>query len=626
MEKERPLNRRKENRYFIEEILIEGIGNIIEVSKNGLRIRKDPGFSLQAPALTFMIASIEIKGEVRWEDDFFLGLLSTNPLSTPAFLNKRLKRVSEIFVPPQLKITPENAILQYQKKEGLITLTNLLLEVESPEPDIRKVADYVEEVSILEEKEGDNEFSNGEVDEKIERRKTCKEELITRALRLQGREEGEDLDVHFAINFLGLYFVREIVEDHVRKKVFQSKISRPLFEDFETFNILKSVVFKNLCRFFGLPDLQSEGSTLLFLETAGLDILSKESNGILETFYRSPSRFYSEISRVYEQVFLGVDPLQITQAYMEKNMSAFAELYHGYLLAYHTCNPHYFTSGDLKISLSQKDFVFSSLVYLTFLTIQFLMDKDRESGFMLSRRLKGRGMDERKQDLFLEQVIGDTRSILRNLRVKGGISLPRIPEDSLPVEKLLGKDIRFEYLLQSFRAFSRSHQSRMALRYEDNGYTHFILGKLLNSDSLDLNRKSLCIIPCRNVSQEQWYLKDFDRFELLVFKEIPKLPSGHLGALLRLWDHFQGQIIVTFDVSEFLDQSNAQLLGMLREHIVDFPSYFHNEVIHEKMIDHTLRYLQPFLGEKQVDRGKYQTEPFTMNHIKADILLTKEIA
>jgi hypothetical protein len=626
MEKESPLNRRKENRYFIEEILIEGIGNIIEVSKNGLKIRKDPDFSLQAPALTFMIASIAIKGEVRWEDEFFLGLQATHPLSTPAFLNKRLKRVTEVFAPPQIKITPENAIRQYQKQEGLITLINLLLEVESPEPDIRKVADYVEEVSALEEKEKDSGAGYGEGGDEIERGKTCKEELIIRALRLQGREEGQDLDVPFAINFLGLYFVREIVEDHVRKKVFQSKTSRPLFEDFETFNILKSVVFKNLCRFFGLPDLQSEGSTLLFLETAGLDILSKESNGILENFYRTPSRFYSEISRVYEQVFLGVDPLQITQAYMEKNMTAFEGLYHGYLLAYHTHNPLYFTSGELKISLSKKNFIFSSLVYLTFLTIQFLMDKDRESGHILSRRLKGRGMDERKQDLFLEQVIEDTRSILRNLRLTGGIFLPQIPEEPLSVEKLLRKDIRFDYLLKSFRTFSRNSQGRMALRYEDVGYTHYILGKLLHSNSLDLNLKSLCIIPCRNISQEQWYQKDFDQFELLVFKEISKLPSGHLGTFLRLWSLFQGQIIVTFEGSEFLELTNAQLMGVLREHIVDFPSYFHNEVIHEKMIDHTLGYLQPFLGEKQVDREKYQNEPFTMNHIKADILLTKEIA
>jgi hypothetical protein len=622
MEKDKPLNQRKDNRYFIEEILIEGIGTIIEVSKNGLRIRKAPDFSLKAPELTFMIASLEIKAVVRWEDRDFIGLESTNPLSNPAFLSKRVKRVAEALVPPQLKIYPEKAILQYKKDEGLITMINLLLEVESPEPDIRKMADYIEEVSALEENERETHVNNGEA---AGAGKTCKEELISRALRLQAKDESEDVDVHFAITFLGLSYVREIVEDHVRKRVFQSNNALPLFEDFETFNILKSVIFKNLCWYSGLPDLQSEGSTLLFFETAGLDILVKESNGILESFYKSPSRLYSEISRVYEQVFFGVDPLQITQVYFGKNMKTFEELYDGYLLAYHALYPQYFPAEDLKISIRKKGLVFSCLVYLTFLAVQFLMDKDRECGFVLSRRLKGRGMDEKKQDRFFEQVIGDTRSILRNLRIKGSLSQPWLSENPVGMESYLGKDVRFEYLLRSFRVFNSKIVTRMALRYEDAGYAHFILGKMINSESLDLNVKTLGVVPCRNISEEQWYLKDFDYFDLLIFKEIQKLPACHLGAFLRLWNSFEGQIIVTFSSSDFLEHSNPQLFGVLKESIVDFPSYFYNPFVHEKMLDHTLRYLQPFLGDKQIDTEKYRSEVFTMNHVKADILLTKEI-
>ncbi len=43
------------------------------------------------------------------------------------------------------------------------------------------------------------------------------------------------------------------------------------------------------------------------------------------------------------------------------------------------------------------------------------------------------------------------------------------------------------------------------------------------------------------------------------------------------------------------------------------------------MIDHTLQYLQPYLGDQTIDRNRYLPGVFTMNHIKADILLTKEI-
>ena len=96
------------------------------------------------------------------------------------------------------------------------------------------------------------------------------------------------MEVDFAITILGLSNVGDIIQDHINKRVFQSETSRPLFENYETFNVLKSVVFKNLCRFFGLQDIQQEGSTLLSLETTGVDVLIKESSGILDTYYNIP--------------------------------------------------------------------------------------------------------------------------------------------------------------------------------------------------------------------------------------------------------------------------------------------------------------------------------------------------
>ena len=41
METERPLNRRKDDRYLIDEIPLEGIGTIIEISKNGLKDKEN---------------------------------------------------------------------------------------------------------------------------------------------------------------------------------------------------------------------------------------------------------------------------------------------------------------------------------------------------------------------------------------------------------------------------------------------------------------------------------------------------------------------------------------------------------------------------------------------------------
>ena len=433
------------------------------------------------------------------------------------------------------------------------------------------------------------------------------------------------MEVGFAITILGLSNVGDIIQDYINKRVFQSETSRPLFENYGTFNVLKSVVFKNLCRFFGLQDIQQEGSTLLSLETTGFDLLIKESSGILDTYYKSPSRLYSEFSRMYERAFFAVDPLQINQYCVEKVLGTLGELFNGYILAHHTLNPHYFSSKDLRISLSKNGLIFSYLACLTFLAIQFLMDKDRESGFALSKRLKARGMDERKIDQFLEQSVTDTKTILRNLKLEGTLSKPSVPDGLIPIESYLGRDIRFEYLIQIFRNFGRGQFKRMALRYEDVAYAHFILGKMINSESFDLNSKTLCVVPCRNISSDQWYIKDFAYFDLIVFKQIHKLPASHLGAFLKLWSSFEGQIIVTFSHLEVLDYKDSPIYSVFNNAIVDFPSYFHNDAVYGKMVDHTLQYLQPYLGDQPVDRNRYLTGVFTMNHIKADILLTKEI-
>ena len=627
METEKPLNRRKDDRCFINEIPLENIGAIVEVSKNGLKIKKNPGFIVENPTIKFMVATLEIKAEVRWEDKTFLGLQSTSALSNPAFLSKRVKTATEVIAPPQMKINPDKAIGQYKKDEGLISVINLLMEVDSPEPDIRKIAVYIEEINKLQEEEKKAAMKKGEEEaEKTNGLKTLKEELIAGAISLQARDETEEMEIDFAISILGIDNVREIVRDHARKRFFQSETVLPLFKNYETFNVLKSVVFKSLCRFFGLLDIQPEGSTLLSFETAGVDILIKESSGILDTYYKSPSRLYAEVSRMYEKAFFGVDPLQINQHYFEKVLRAFRELFNGYVLAQYSLNPHYFPSEDLKISLSKNGLIFSNLAYLTFLTVQFLMDKDRQSGFVLSKRLEGRGMDDRKIDRFLDQSVEDTKTILRDLKVKGGLSHPLLLGDLISIESFLGKDVRFEYLLSSFRKFSRGQIKRMALRYEDSAYAHFILGKLMNSDSLDLSVKTLCVVPCRNVSDDQWYVKDFDYFDLLVFKEINKLPATHLSAFLRLWNSFEGQMIATFSYLDFLDSSNSPMHAVFKNYIVDFPSYFFNDAVYEKMIDHTLQYLRPYLGNQSIDRSRYKTEVYTMNHIKADILLTKEIS
>jgi hypothetical protein len=210
------------------------------------------------------------------------------------------------------------------------------------------------------------------------------------------------------------------------------------------------------------------------------------------------------------------------------------------------------------------------------------------------------------------------------------------------IERFLGKERHFEYLRRSFGHFGHQGLKRMALRYEDEVYTHYVLGQMVNAESLQLSSKSICVIPCKNISADPWYSKDFNYFDLLIFKEFPKLSPAHLDVFLKLWEDFEGQIIATFSYLNFLDFTKAPIYKLIKNQIVDFPSGLINEEVYNKMIAQTIDYLSPYIPEKKtdgkqfladlpeaqqkVDRNRFLSQIFTMNHIKTDILMTEEIS
>ena len=156
----------------------------------------------------------------------------------------------------------------------------------------------------------------------------------------------------------------------------------------------------------------------------------------------------------------------------------------------------------------------------------------------------------------------------------------------------------------------------MAVRYEDEAYAHFILNKFIVIDTYGLNSNVCCVIPCKNISDNELYLGDFSFFDLIILKDIDKLSSSHRNDLLKLWNSFEGKIIATFSNYSFLDFDNEDLYRLLKDHIVDFPSYFSNEKIYEKMIDHAAGHLKPYMGEKEIDRKNYLGDFYSMNYIK----------
>jgi hypothetical protein len=643
METKSSLNLREHDRYFINEIPVEGIGSIVEISRKGLKIRKAPDFTVEGQILNFKISTLELQTNVRWEDGNFIGLQVAGGFNDPKFIMnivKLIKRPKETIIPPQMSV-PDEAIQQYKKDEVLTMMVDLLMEVDCPEPNITKIGICIDEISALQKKneaaaekeKGDEkteEKTEENTDEKTEevakKQLFLKDELIARATALKTESRDSVVNVNFAINLLGYDRVRKILRDYMHKKIFKSEDSASVFQDFETYNILKSAIFRNLCHIFGLSDIQPEGNALLFCEMIGVDILAKESCGMLDNFYTCTSRLYSEVSLLYEKALFGVDPLEINKYYFEKSMGAFKELYDGYVLAHDTLNPHYSPPEKIKLSLTQKGLVFSYIAYLTFLALEFLMDRDTESGFVLIKRLKGNAMDDRKINELLNESVSKANSVLREFGIKGSIAIPRLPIDTFKIDSYLGKDIRFSYLLKAFRKFKDMNLKRMALRYEDPYYAHFVLGKIINAEGPGLNSKRLIVVPCRNVTEDNWHVKDFTFFDLLVFKDITKLKSFAMSSFLKLWSSFEGQIIVTFSNLDILDYTNPGLYSVFNNCLVDFPSYFTNDTVYRQMIGHTINYMKPYIGEQKVDGESYLNGVYTMDHIKRDILLNKEIS
>jgi len=631
MANEKPVNRRKHDRYFIEDIPIDGIGQIVEVSRKGLKIRKIPEFTATGQTLNFKLSTLEIKTEVRWEDKDFTGLLFAGAFNDPKFIVKRIKRPTESAIPPQMKV-PDEAIQQYKKDEILNKIVNLLMEIDTPDPNMRKIGIYVDEISDLEEKKKQAEEA-GRTEEEAAKEtgkneQSLKDELIARAVSSNAGNESGIKDINFAINRLGSDNVRVILRNYVHKRIFQSENAFSIFEGCEVCDILKSAVFKKLCSLFGFSDIQPEGNALLSCETVGVEILIRESSSILDNYYKSPSRLYSEISRMYEKSLFGIDPIQINKHYFKNVLGAFEDLDSGYVIAHSTLNLHYSPPDDIKISLTKNGLIFSYIAYLTFLAVKFIIDRDKESGTILSKRLRGRGMDDKKIIDFLDKAVNETKTILKDFGIKGSVTRPQLPADPVTLESYLATNKRFEYLLQAFRDFKSMNSGRMALRYDDDSYAHFILGRIINSENFDLNSKSFIVVPCNNLSDDYWYIRDFANFDLLVFKDIHKLTEFHMNTFIKLWNSFEGQIIATFSNLGFLDFTRPQLYSILNAHIADFPSYFvgNDNFVYRKMVEYAVNGLKPYIAGQIVEIDRYfKNVIYSMKCVKTDILLNKDI-
>jgi hypothetical protein len=614
---------RKYNRYPVNKIVIEDVGEVIEMSIGGMKIRKSFSDEFEAPELNVTIFDRPLKAEIVWQDKEYMGLKFEHSPDFDQLIKDNVKRVKEIDIAPDRIIT-DDEIAGITKRDLHGAFMNLIVELESPGTNLsrfRVYIDYISEILQSMDENDDEERDTGEVTEGGTGNPSDLKQLLIREANKSYDADSEIDDIDFAIARLGLDSVKEISSKFLREEI--SKLEFPLsgFNNYESYSILNTVFFKRLTPFFAFEDRQGEGNLLLSLETKGIDVMMSISGKDLSGYYTSPSRIYSEVSRIYEMKYFGRDLLSVNKSYFENNMGMFKDLYGGYILAHLILNPWYNLDKKIKISLTKKKLIFSFIAYMTLIATKFIIDRDKNSGVILINILKKTGMEQSKIMDFVIDCVTEVNDILKKLDLKGRIGNISLPSSTFKMDSYLGKGSHFKYFMKTMSDFSAIKSiKRMALRYEDSSYAHFILGKFMTADDYGLNSKLYCVLPCNNISDEPFYIEDFYYFDLLVLKDIDRLPGSHIKDFINLWDNFEGKIIVTFSTYSFLDFNNKSLHNLLRKHIVDFPSYFSGKGVYEKMIDHTIKHITPFIGDHEVENNKYINDVVSMDYIKVNEL------
>ena len=451
----RSLNKRTNNRYSINAVSIGDIGSIVEISKGGMRIVKLNSKEITGPELIVPFFNKELKADIVWQDKKNIGIKYADEIDVSQLIKALVKKIKgPDFVPK--KIISDNDIAGITEADFLISCINLMEELENMSTDMTKLRTYVEGISdVCQESFPPEEKKSEEAGEIKEMQQAEPEDLkglLIHEASSAGSSVGIEItDIDFAIARLGLEAVRRISINFLRNKISKLDIS-PLtnFNNYESFVIFKIVIFKQLTHFFGFTDREGNGSLLLSFETKGIEILmsvSPEDSADLMGYYTSPSRVYSEISRIYEKINFGRDLLLINKSHVENILERFEDFYDGYILAYQILNPCYILDSNVKLFITGRKLIYSFMVYLTFLATKAIMDKDKESAAVLMHMLKRAGMDERKITDFLNDGISEANRIMKNLGLKGNIKSSPLPQSSFKIEGYLRKDIYSQYLI-----------------------------------------------------------------------------------------------------------------------------------------------------------------------------------
>lgn len=625
-------------RYLIEEIPAGAIGNIIEMSKDGVRVIKRGKFIVREEEtdMTFRIGQVMVKTSIAWQNEDSIGLKFEEPFNSTDYIKQHLlKPVSEV-PNPSCPVT-YTGISNYRSFDFMTPVTNLLAELESIETKMNRLKSHITEISEVHKK-----WVEAKEAELKERQRNAKagtpsekqapfdssvfpdlsQELFQHSAGSKGCADAKDVDCIVAR--LGMDSLKKVSSGFVRKNRARVEVSLPGFKNYHLFSALKTVFFKRVAQFFGYRNDNNEGSSLLSLEACGLKILMKNSKIGLDAVYTSPSCFYTETARVYEKVNFGYDIVHLNKLYFGKTLNIFTGIIDGYMMGNLIMNPHMPFDRSLKFRLTKTNLAYSFVVYLSYLFVNFVMDADTEAGAVLLSKLKRTGMDDAKIIGFINSCISEANKVLYGMDLKESIKPASFPRLFAKLDLSISSNPVFSHFLNSFIKLNTGDGKRMLIRHDDESYCHYLLSRILACEEAGLKSRIVCVVPCANITDDALYPEDFAGFDLVIFKGLDKLSLYHRQWLIKFWKSFEGKIIATVNSESMFDIFQKELYEVMKNHLVEFPSYIKNAAFHTTMVMQTLKYSGKFTRQSANEserHERYMDKRYSMKHIQAmDVL------
>ena len=561
------LNSRKYDRYILN-------GVIEDISKGGIRVRKSSREEIKKELIELNFEGKIFKGKVIQEKPDYFSIELFEPFTDIDFIEQNIKKLKTCEKEEEKTSIDFSTCLHNEKIRAII---NLLAELEDENTTSEKLITYIRQIPELEE------------------------EILEVANSVEEKVAVEITSLNTAIARLGFIRIKQIVRDILNKKISFMDESLSEFENYEAFSIFKTIFFKEVSPLFSFKDTKNEARSLISTETNILSFFTRQKYA-LKNYYKNPERIYSHYSRIVERVQFGTDMLEIGKKYFVDYLGFFKYIYDGYILSHLYLNPQ-LNLKDIKITLSQRKLRFSYVFYLTMLATISVLQKNRRAAYILLNRLSRLGMNTGKALEFVNDTVSSSNNALSNMGLRRSLKPLSIPSYNLNINKLFPENIYFSYLTDRLKLGEDT--GRVVLRHEDRGFTGFVLSLILNAKNLSFHKESFCIIPCGNIFDEELNKNMFEGFDTVVFRDIDLLPNNLENDFYKIWESFEGKLIVTYSPYSYIDFKRENLYRVLNPYVIDIPSFFKNSKAYDFLKERLKDEMNEFFDDFPVDSSKF---------------------